>query len=93
MLTSTSVQVATKTLTSTACKDHQKALADPEGKSETLHSFFSPQNASKENAPQVRSPTLVHADPIEPILMPGLSLLPPQKVHNEHIATPLADDM
>jgi len=71
-------------LTSKACKDCQKALAEPEKMSKTLFSFFSPQKASKHNAPQVRSPTPVHPDPVEPILMPGLSLLPPQKVQDEH---------
>lgn len=79
---SMSVQEVTKSLdvhlTSKVCNDCQTALEELK-KKKTLLTFFGPQEASKENTPGVRSPTPVHADPVEPVLMPGLSLLPPQK--------------
>ena len=64
-------------LTSKACNNHRKVLEEPTKKSKTLLSFFGPREASKENVSRVRSPTPIHADPVEPILMPGPSLLPP----------------
>ena len=79
-------------LTSKACNNRRKVLEEPTKKSKTLLSFFGPREASKENVPRVRSPTPIHADPVEPILMPGPSLLPPQTAQDEHATTPLADD-
>ena len=64
-------------LTSKACNNHRKVLVEPTKNSKTLLSFFGPREASKENVSRVRSPTPIHADPVEPILMPGPSLLPP----------------
>ena len=63
-------------LTSKACKDRQKAAAQPEKKSKSLLSFFGPRKPTKHNVPRVASPPPVHADPIQPIELPGPNLPP-----------------
>ena len=84
-------------LTSKACKYRQKAAAQPENKSKSLLSFFGPWKLTKHNVPQVASPPLVHADPIQPIELPGPSFPPPnlqkqQEIQDEHVATLVQTD-